>query len=521
MSHIVHEFAQGSEAWHAHRAKHFNASEAPAMLGISPYQDRSALLKERALGITTDISSAQQALFDSGHRFEAQARPWAEGLLGGDLYPITASREVDGLPLSASYDGVTMAEDAVFEHKTLNATIAASLDGGVIPEYYRAQMEQQLLIIGAERALFMASNGDQTTMRHEWYESDPAMRARIVAGWKQFQSDLQAYQHVEAPVPPAASPTLDLPAVSVKVAGQLAIQDNFQVFEKALRDFLENRLIREPKTDQDFVDLDAQIKTLQKAEDALDAAESYMLTQVEAVDLAKRTKDMLHKLTRDNRLMAEKLLASEKERRRAEILKDGQTKLAAHVAKLNARIERSYMPAVPADFASAMKGLRTIASLEDAVATTLANAKIAADEMARRIMENMKMLAGLEEKYSTLFPDEAQQVLLEPAHFKLLVQSRQTEYERRLEAERQRIRQEEEARAQQRAAPPPATAPTPTSTTAPATAAPLPAEDVANMGARDALEAWVNAYGHLKPWAPLAATIRAYLNSSGRKRRVA
>jgi hypothetical protein len=54
-----------------------------------------------------------------------------------------------------------------------------------------------------------------------------------------------------------------------------------------------------------------------------------MLAQIETVDSAKKTKDMLAKLVRDNRLMAEKLLASEKERRRGEIVAGGIARCAS------------------------------------------------------------------------------------------------------------------------------------------------------------------------------------------------
>src|SRR5699024_6687989 len=104
--------------------------------------------------------------FDKGHEYEAIARPWAEGIIGEDLYPVVLSHEIEGLPLSASLDGLTMADEIAFEHKTLNQELATSLDEGVIPEHHRAQMEQQLLVSGAERCLFMASKGDRETMRH-------------------------------------------------------------------------------------------------------------------------------------------------------------------------------------------------------------------------------------------------------------------------------------------------------------------------------------------------------------------
>ena len=51
------DLVQGSDQWHAHRAKHFNASEAPAMMGMSQYTSRDALLKEKATGIAPEISA--------------------------------------------------------------------------------------------------------------------------------------------------------------------------------------------------------------------------------------------------------------------------------------------------------------------------------------------------------------------------------------------------------------------------------------------------------------------------------
>ena len=36
---------QGSKEWHEHRSTHWNASDAPAILGCSPYKSRSELLR--------------------------------------------------------------------------------------------------------------------------------------------------------------------------------------------------------------------------------------------------------------------------------------------------------------------------------------------------------------------------------------------------------------------------------------------------------------------------------------------
>lgn len=66
---------QGSAEWHAHRSQHFNASDAPAMMGAT-VQVPPELIKELATGITPDIDAATQRRFDDGHQFEALARPW-------------------------------------------------------------------------------------------------------------------------------------------------------------------------------------------------------------------------------------------------------------------------------------------------------------------------------------------------------------------------------------------------------------------------------------------------------------
>src|SRR6185437_8103000 len=79
---------QGTPEWYRHRATHWNASDAPAMLGVSSYRTRTQLLDERASGIAPAIDAATQQRFDEGHRFEALARPIAEKIIGDDLYPV-------------------------------------------------------------------------------------------------------------------------------------------------------------------------------------------------------------------------------------------------------------------------------------------------------------------------------------------------------------------------------------------------------------------------------------------------
>ena len=97
---------QGSADWHTHRARHFNASDAPAMMGCSPYKTRTQLLHELHTGLTPDVDAAQQRRFDDGHRYEALSRPLAEEFIGQELYPLLChvQLQLDGLELTVQHE---------------------------------------------------------------------------------------------------------------------------------------------------------------------------------------------------------------------------------------------------------------------------------------------------------------------------------------------------------------------------------------------------------------------------------
>lgn len=496
---------QGSSEWHAHRATHFNASDAPAMMGCSKYKTRTQLLHELKTGIAPEVDAATQRRFDAGHRFEALERPYAAQTIGEDIYPVVGSEG----ELSASFDGLTMAEDIAWEHKTLNDELRAAMttmDGAALPLAYRVQMEQQCMVSGCEKVLFTATKwaGDELVERREaWYLPDLALRAEIAAGWAQFARDLAAYVPTTAVVEKIVAESVEsLPAPFVQVSGELSLQDNFKVFEERLRDFLDNRLIREPKTDEDFVNLDAQIKAMKQGREALKSAKAQMLAQVQPVDQANKAADMLDKMLQQNCKMAEDLLTAEKERRRGEIVASGVKGLQDHIAALNQRLGKPYMPQVPADFGAAIRGLKSLTSMEEKVGAELTRAKIAASEVADRIQVNLGTLREHAAAHAFLFPETAQIVLKAPEDLTTLVKARIGDHDaaeaKREEEQRERIRREEIdriereqeaerqrlAREQAAAATPPAVAPAPP---AAAAATPAPAPTVIAMPQRAAV----------------------------------
>lgn len=447
----LHHEKQGSGAWLALRERYFTASEAPAMMGMSAYMNRAELLRQKATGITPDHDPATLARFNRGHEAEAQFRPIAEKMIGGELYPVVGSIEYEGLNLLASFDGITLMEDVIFEHKLWNEKLADAIKAGDLPDTHWPQVEHQLLVCGAEECLFVTSDGtnDQFSALH--YTSEPARRQRVIDGWKQFAIDLANYQPEIITEKPKGAAVIDLPAVMVKVSGQIAITDNLDKFSSALKLFVDTQLIREPKTDQDFADLEAQVKTLKKAEEALDSAEAHMLAQVDAVDTAKRTIDMLRKIARDNRLMAEKLVKTEKENIKTAAIMNARKLFMDHISALNAEIRPAQIEGVTPDFNGAAKNKRTMASLHDAIDTELARVKIESDAQAKDIRLNLALLKEHGKGYEFLFNDLASIAHKESDDFIAVVSNRIASHKvaeaQKLEAERLRIQAEEEAKA--------------------------------------------------------------------------
>ncbi len=397
------DLIQGTPEWHQHRSAHFNASDAPAMLSVSKYKTRAQLLKEYATGIVEEINAATQRRFDDGHRFEALARPLAEKIIGDDLSPVTGTNG----KYSASFDGITFDESVIFEHKTLNNSLRGIMISEDLDIQYRVQMEHQLMVSGAEKCLFMATKWNDSELddiAHVWYAPDAKLRASIVAGWDQFQIDLANYQHVEAAPEVIAAPVQDLPALSIQVNGSISLISNLQKFGARLNAFVSG-INKEPSDDQGFADAESAIKTLQNAQDALESAEANALAQTADIDDMRKTVKLYADTARTTRLMLEKIIKARKESIRIEIMQNAKAEFSNHYQSLELEIKPITLMVNMPDFATAIKGARTIASLRERAATALRNGKIEADQLAADIRMKLTWCKEASAGFGFLFSD--------------------------------------------------------------------------------------------------------------------
>lgn len=447
----LHNLVQGSPEWDLFRLQHHGASEAAAMLGISPTTKRNELLKAKKTGLPKEFSRfVQERVLDKGHEVEALARPIVEELIGDDLYPVTCS---DGKQ-SASCDGLTDVRKKAFEHKQWNLDLASMVADGVVPDYHMAQCQQILKVTGAEELIFVVSDGTRDHFVHTTIVPDIEWFNRIDRGWEQFDQDLIDFEPIEVVATPVGKAPETLPALRIEVTGMVTASNLAEFKHTALSAI--HSVNRELTTDTHFADAEKAVKWCGDIEERIAAAKQHALSQTASIDELFRTMDDISAEARRVRLELDKLVKARKETIRGEIVAGGVAGLRDHIAALNARLGKPYMPAVPADFAGVIKGKRSIDSLRDAVDSELARAKIAASEIADRIDANLKYLREKAAAHTFLFADAATIVLKAHDDLKAMVTLRMVEHERteaaKEEARREQIRQEEAAKLQREAA---------------------------------------------------------------------
>lgn len=444
---ISHNLVQGSPEWDQFRLEHDGASEAAAALATKGSKTtRDELLRLKKTGIAKDFSDFVRRKFEDGHEAEAAARPIVEEIIGEPLYPQTYSYG----RLSASCDGLTASDQIAFEHKIWNARKAEIVAAGEVPEEDADQCQQVMHVTGAEKLIYVVSDGTRENMVYVWVQPDPERVKRIIAGWDLFHKDLEDYVPVEVIPAAVARPTLDLPVPVIEASGAIAVFSNLTEFGAMLDAFIKG-LPEKPDSDQDFADCKAAVAKLKAAEEALDAGEARAIAQLSEIDAMRREKKLYFDLSRNTRLALEKLVDAREKAIKVEVVQEGKDKLAAHIAAINKRLRGVQMPPIAADFAAAIKGKKTIKGLRDGVAELLTAKRLEADEIAGKIQDNLQQLEAVAD-YAFLFNDRAAIVMKAADDLALLIKSRIQDHkaaeEARAAAERERIRAEEAARVQ-------------------------------------------------------------------------
>lgn len=451
---VAHDLVQGTPGWDLFRLNHRGASEASAALGLSKKVQRNELLHAKHTGLPREFSDwLQKNVLDKGHEVEATAKPHIEQIVGEPLYALTYSRGI----LSASCDGITMDGSIAAEHKQWNDELAAMVSAGVVPDEHMPQCQQILLVTQAEELYFVVSDGTPEKMVYTKVLSDRAWWKRIADGWAQFDTDLAAYvlPAAEQPKPTGHAPER-LPALRIEITGAVTASNLAEFRETALGAI--RSVNRELASDQHFADAELAVKWCGEVESRIKAAKDHALSQTASIDALFRTLDEVSAEARRVRLDLEKLVDRRKVEIKGELVAAAKSAYERHEQALRQETG-AWRLLTPPDFGGAIKGKRSVSAMRDALDTTLANAKIIADESARTIRTALAALDEESKGFEHLFSDRLNFIGMIPEAVRLMVKDRIAKHQAAEQAraaelaekERERIRAEEQAKAEKEA----------------------------------------------------------------------
>lgn len=183
MSSIL-KLLQGTPEWLEHRRKYRNASETPAVMGVSPWQTPYQLWLERTGRAQRKVNPAMTR----GAELEPAARTAYEKLTGYVVEPLVV---VDG-EYSASLDGITLSGEVLVEIKIpmqgRNSQTWQAIVASQVPEPYFWQIQTQLMVTGAALGHLYVFDGTGGAL----VEVNPEARSwdRIRSDWDVFMSFL-------------------------------------------------------------------------------------------------------------------------------------------------------------------------------------------------------------------------------------------------------------------------------------------------------------------------------------------
>ncbi|MDD5300063.1 MAG: YqaJ viral recombinase family protein [Gallionella sp.] len=190
----LRKMVQGTPEWHEHRKQHRNASESPAVMGLSPWMTPYKLWLIKTGRAQPDGATAPMK---HGTEMEPQARAAYEAKAGTVMQPLVMTSG----EYSASLDGINLSGNLIVEvkcpYKGQSSELWQSVEAGEIPEMYRIQIQHQLMVSGATLAHLWVFDGNEGLLLD--VDQDEVCQQRIRNAWDEFQ------HYVDTDTPPPLS----------------------------------------------------------------------------------------------------------------------------------------------------------------------------------------------------------------------------------------------------------------------------------------------------------------------------
>lgn len=153
---IIEQEKQSGLSWEQWRSLGLGSSDAPVVMGVSPWKTPLQLYLEKIGEVKAfDGNFATER----GQRLEPVARAQFELLMDAEFPPMLAVHAEHEF-IRASLDGFNIALGAILEIKCPGKDDHDKALSGVVPEKYVWQLEHQLLVTGAKKAYYYSFDGE-------------------------------------------------------------------------------------------------------------------------------------------------------------------------------------------------------------------------------------------------------------------------------------------------------------------------------------------------------------------------
>lgn len=145
---------QNTPEWHKWRSNGIGASDAPIILGESPWTKPEKLFRIK-MGLETQFTG--NAATRRGHDLEPAARAWYEKEMNVKMSPACVEHEFYPF-IRASLDGYNGTFIGL-EIKCPGAEAHHKASRGQIPDYYKAQLDHQMLAADLQEIHYLSFDG--------------------------------------------------------------------------------------------------------------------------------------------------------------------------------------------------------------------------------------------------------------------------------------------------------------------------------------------------------------------------
>lgn len=176
---------QGTPEWIEFRKKKIGASDAPVIVGVSPWSTPYKLWCQK-LSLMPDTE--KNAAMTRGLEMEETARKEFEKQTGHIMFKPTLVSQEYGF-MMASYDGMDIEQKFAVEIKCPGKMDHASAMDGVVPEKYIPQLQHQMIVAKLEMIFYFSYDGNSSKIIE--VEQDKNYQKNLIAKELEFWKYLQ------------------------------------------------------------------------------------------------------------------------------------------------------------------------------------------------------------------------------------------------------------------------------------------------------------------------------------------